>query len=88
MKKRTLIWPALLILIATFITACAGKPEPASEPEAAADAPKAEAATGGLRAGDLAPDFTLPDGDGNMVNLAEQLQDNEMVALVFYHSHT
>jgi peroxiredoxin Q/BCP len=31
-----------------------------------------------------APDFTLPDKDGNMVHLAEELQDNEQVVLVFY----
>ncbi|MFN2104067.1 MAG: peroxiredoxin family protein [Candidatus Promineifilaceae bacterium] len=35
-----------------------------------------------------APDFTLPDDEGNMVSLAETLQENEYVALVFYHSHT
>lgn len=32
----------------------------------------------------MAADFTLPDSNGNMVNLAETLQENEQVVLVFY----
>lgn len=42
----------------------------------------------GLPLGEIAPDFTLPTGDGNMVNLAEELQDNEQVVLVFYVGNT
>jgi len=38
----------------------------------------------GPRTGDKAPDFTLPDGNGAMLNLAEELQENEQVVLVFY----
>ena len=38
----------------------------------------------GLPIGEIAPDFTLPTGDGNMVNLAEELQGNEQVVIVFY----
>ena len=41
-----------------------------------------------LGTGDLAPDFTLPDSNGNMVNLADNLLDNRLVILVFYFSHT
>jgi peroxiredoxin Q/BCP len=40
----------------------------------------------GLPVGEIAPDFTLSDGDGNMVNLVEELQENEQVVLVFYYS--
>lgn len=40
----------------------------------------------GLPVGEIAPDFTLPDSNGNMVNLAEALQENEQVVLVFYYS--
>jgi len=40
----------------------------------------------GLPVGEIAPDFTLPDSNGNMVNLAEELQENEQVGLVFYYS--
>jgi peroxiredoxin Q/BCP len=66
-------------------------PEPTAEPPTAQPVPTAEPAAAepvedGPRVGDLAPDFTLPEGNGNMVNLAEQLQNNEMVALVFYIS--
>jgi peroxiredoxin len=38
----------------------------------------------GLPLGEIAPDFTLSTGDGNMVNLSETLQDIEQVVLVFY----
>jgi peroxiredoxin len=38
----------------------------------------------GLSTGEMAPDLTLPDRNGNMVNLAETLQGNEQVVLVFY----
>ena len=41
-----------------------------------------------LGAGDTAPDFTLPDSNGNMVRLADSLLDNRLVILVFYFSHT
>ena len=41
--------------------------------------------TTGPRTGDIAPDFTLPDSNGNMVHLADELNDNRMVVLVFYH---
>jgi peroxiredoxin len=34
---------------------------------------------------EIAPDFTLPDSNGNMVNLAAELQENEQVVLVFYY---
>jgi peroxiredoxin len=36
----------------------------------------------------MATDFTLPDGNGNMVNLADELQENEQVVLVFYYGDT
>jgi hypothetical protein len=35
-----------------------------------------------------APDFTLPDSNGNMVRLADELRDNQLVILVFYHAYT
>jgi peroxiredoxin len=44
--------------------------------------------TGPLQTGDIAPDFTLPDGDGNMISLADQLSDNQLVILVFYNHYT
>ena len=36
---------------------------------------------------EVAPDFTLPDGNGNMVHLADELQNNEQVVLVFYYGY-
>jgi peroxiredoxin Q/BCP len=33
----------------------------------------------------VAADFSLPDGQGNMVNLADQLQENDQEVLVFYY---
>jgi peroxiredoxin len=36
----------------------------------------------------MATDFTLPDGDGNMVSLVDELQENEQVVLVFYYGDT
>ncbi len=43
--------------------------------------------TTGPRTGDVAPDFTLPDSNGNMVQLADVLNDKRMVILVFYHAY-
>ena len=40
------------------------------------------------RTGEMAPDFTLPDSNGIMVNLVDSLNDNQMVVLVFYHEYT
>lgn len=34
-----------------------------------------------------APDFTLPDGNGNMVNLVDELGENDQVVLVFYYTY-
>ena len=36
---------------------------------------------------EFAADFTLPDSNGNMVNLADELQENEQVVLVFYYDY-
>lgn len=44
--------------------------------------------TAPLQTGDIAPDFSLPDGDGNMISLADQLLDNQLVILVFYNHYT
>ncbi len=39
------------------------------------------------RTGDVAPDFTLPDSNGDMLNLSDELNDNRTVALVFYYAY-
>ena len=46
-----------------------------------------EPKTTGPRTGEIAPDFTLPDNNGDMVHLADELNDNRMVILIFYHAY-
>ena len=46
-----------------------------------------EPKTTGPRTGEIAPDFTLPDSYGDMVHLADELNDNRIVILVYYHAH-
>ena len=70
----------LSMAIGLFLFACSS---PAAEDVAIEDLPASPLGTG-----DAAPDFTLPDADGNMVSLADQLLDNRLTVLVFYHSHT
>ncbi len=60
-------------------------PTEAPQPEETEAPEEPEAA--GPRAGDVAPDFTLPDSTGAMVHLADELQDYQMVVLVFYERH-
>lgn len=43
--------------------------------------------TTGPRTGDIAPDFTLPDSNGDLVHLSDELNGNRMVVLVFYYAH-
>ncbi len=63
------------------------------EPPAATEAPQATSTpeppveSVPLTTGDVAPDFTLPDSSGNMLHLADELLDNRVVILVFYHAH-
>lgn len=63
-------------------------PTPTEEPKPEEAVAVEESATDGPRTGDAAPDFTLPDSNGNMVRLADEVQDSQMVVLVFYEVHT
>jgi hypothetical protein len=45
------------------------------------------AAINGPRTGDAAPDFNLPDSNGTMVQLADELKTHRAIALVFYYAH-
>ena len=79
-----------LPLIMLFLVGCGSNEAPpaTSIPETSATSTmEPPVATDPLGIGDMAPDFTLPDGNGNMVQLANQLQDNQLVVLVFYNSH-
>jgi hypothetical protein len=46
----------------------------------------AQTAPAPLKAGDKAPDFALPNGDGKLVTLSEHTQ-NSPVLLVFYRGY-
>jgi peroxiredoxin Q/BCP len=47
--------------------------------------PSTEEPETGRMVGETAPDFTLPDGEGNMVSLAGKLQEFEHIVVVFYY---
>ncbi len=76
MKKRMIVW--LGIVLSLLMVACSGpilEPEAAAEPatvrvEPATESPTEEPDVEDEQIQGPAPDFTLPDGDGNMVNLA------------------
>ena len=89
-------------LIFSFLVACGGNAPtaeptitavPTAEPTMTA-VPTAEPTitaiptASGPRAGDVAPAFTLPDKDGKMVRLADELKDHSSVVLVFYYEGT
>jgi peroxiredoxin Q/BCP len=69
-------------LIVSFMVACGGN-APTAEPTITD-----KRTASGPRVGDVAPDFTLPDKDGNMVRLADELKDHSSVVLVFYYEGT
>jgi cytochrome oxidase Cu insertion factor (SCO1/SenC/PrrC family) len=75
-----------------FLIGCGNTPStPTPEDSVATSTPEIEneePAVDGPRVGDVAPDFTLPDSTGNIVHFADELQENQVVVLVFYHHHT
>ena len=90
MKNRIVGWFGIaLALFALILAACTASAPVDSPPELpATSVPKSLNVIGPLQVGDMAPDFTLPDSNENMVNLAEELQENEQVVLVFYYFHS
>ena len=83
----------VVIAVTLFLIGCGNTdPAPVSEeaqPVEPAATPVSEETQPeeGPRTGDIAPDFTLPDSKGNMVHLADELNDNRLVILVFYFSY-
>jgi len=77
------------MLTLLFLVACGNSGStPVTETPPATFTPEPLVARDPLSTGDVAPDFTLPDGEGNMVSLTDQLQDNQQVVLVFYSDYT
>ena len=100
MKNKIVIWLGLVLVLPALMAACSGTiptpqtEEPKSAESVVTEEPKPtesvvteEPKTTGPRTGDIAPVFTLPDSNGNMVHLADELNDNRMVILVFYHAY-
>ena len=77
------------LLTILFLVACGNSGStPVTETPPATFTPEPLVAKDLLSTGDMAPDFTLPDGDGNLVSLTDQLRDNQQVVLVFYSDYT
>ena len=75
---KALKWIALLFPMLVFLTGC----QSATSSEGVTPDSASETTL------DPALDFTLPDSNGNMVHLADELQDNESVVLLFYLEHS
>lgn len=84
MKNRHVIWIGIASLLALLMAACGANSATPETPTATA---VPEPAPSGPRTGELAPDFTLPDHTGSPVHLADELQEDQVVALVFYNSY-
>jgi cytochrome oxidase Cu insertion factor (SCO1/SenC/PrrC family) len=91
-RQQSLKMGIALTLTMLFLIGCGNTPyTPTPEDSAATSTPEIEneePADDGPRVGDVAPDFTLPDSSGNMVHLADDLEEYQSVVLVFYHHHT
>jgi ABC-type transport system substrate-binding protein len=89
MKNKIVIWFGLALILPVLMAACSGSTPAAEteEPKPTVSAPTEEPTIIPPRTGDLAPDFTLPDSNGSMVRLADELLYNRQVILVFYHAY-
>jgi len=87
MMKKMVIWLGLALVLLILMAACGSNATPTPKSEALAVTAAEQSAIDSPRTGDLAPDFTLPDSNKNMVHLVDELQENEQVVLVFYSSY-
>ena len=91
MKKKIVNWLGLLLVLSILVAACSGTtptPQLGEEPQHQESVVAEESKSKTPRTGDIAPDFTLPDSVGNMVSLADELNNNRLVILVFYHAYS
>jgi cytochrome oxidase Cu insertion factor (SCO1/SenC/PrrC family) len=91
-SKQLLKLVIAVTLILLFLVGCGTNPstpvnEAATSPDTAETSDEETQPEDPPRTGDIAPDFTLPDSDGIMVNLSDELNDNRMVILVFYFAY-
>jgi peroxiredoxin len=98
MKKEKIFWIGLVFTLSLLVVACSGttptpqKEDPETSESVFAEQPAdveveevPEEPTTRNSNLKMATDFTLPDGNGNMVSLTDELQENEHVVLVFYY---
>jgi len=91
MFSKSVFFSIAVLLVLLFLVGCGNVvTTPVSEAPAATSTEETvvieKSDTDGPRTGDMAPDFTLPDSEGNMVRLSDELKDNRFVVLVFFHS--
>ena len=84
MKNRHIIWFGIASILALLMAACGAN---SATPEAPTATVVPEPEISGPRTGETAPDFTLSDHTGSPVHLADELQENQVVALVFYSGY-
>ena len=90
MKSKNVIWLGAALVLLILISACSQNTATAvtEEPEPEKIVANTEATSPGLHVGDAAPDFSLPDSEGNLVHLDDELQNNKSVILLFYLEHS
>ena len=77
---------ALLLLTLPLLAGCGLTTATTEAPTAIEETATEEPLREPLSTGERAPDFTLPDSEGNDVRLADELSENQLVILVFYRA--
>lgn len=88
MKKYEIRFLANMIILAILLAACGANVPVENTPNGNAPLENAQTDTDSGETVpakiNIAPDFTLPDKNGNLVNLRDLLKTNEYVVVVFY----